>query len=151
MKDIPFLPQERPESCVPACVRMILAAYGLTYTEADLYTCCETDVDGTLPSAVVRCVQQLGLSARAERLPDMETLIGQMAANTTPIVFLNLAPLLGIAVIHAVVVTTIDVHQEQITVLDPSYVPDGRRVWGLGLFQMGWKLARNQTILISRP
>lgn len=128
---------------------MVLASYGQRYAEAEIYHCCETDGDGTLPSAAVRCAQRLGLSAVAERLPDLETLI-QRATDATPIVFLNLAPLLGIVIIHAVVVVTIDRQQEQITVLDPAHPPDGRRTWGLGLFQIGWQLARNQTILISQ-
>lgn len=148
MTTIPFFPQERPESCVPACLRVVLASYGLTFTEAELYTCCESDMDGTLPSAVVRCVVRLGLMARAERLPEVANLAEQ-AMQTTPIVFLNLVPLLGLAVIHAVVVEEIDVEQGQITIIDPAYLPDGRRTWPLGLFQLGWKLAHNQTILIA--
>jgi len=145
---IPFFPQEHLEACVPACVRMVLAGYGLIYSEADLYNCCETDVDGTLPSAAVRCLQRLGLSARAERLSDMEAL-ARYATDAIPIVFINLAPLLGIGVIHAVIVEEMDVQQGRIKVIDPSFLPDGRRMWTFGLFQMGWKLALNQTILIS--
>lgn len=149
MTTIPFFLQERPESCVPACLRMVLASYGLPFTEAELYHCCESDADGTLPSAVVRCVLRLGLMARTERLPDVATLTEQ-ATQATPIVYLNLAPILGLAIIHAVIVEEIDVEQEQIIVIDPAYSPDGRRIWPLGLFQLGWKLARNQTILIAR-
>lgn len=122
---------------------MVLASYGLTFTEAELYRCCESDTDGTLPSAVVRCVLRLGLMARSERLLDVATLAEQ-AAQATPIAFLNLAPMLGLAVIHAVIVEEIDLQQGQITNIDPAYSPDGRRTWSLGLFQIGWKLARNQ-------
>jgi hypothetical protein len=87
--------------------------------------------------------------ARTERLPDVATLTEQ-ATQATPIVYLNLAPILGLAIIHAVVVEEINIEQGQITIIDPAYSPDGRRTWTLGLFQLGWKLARNQTILIAR-
>ena len=128
---------------------MVLASYGIIFTEDELYRCCESDADGTLPSAVVRCVVRLGLMARSERLLDVATLAEQ-ATQATPIVFLNLAPILGLAIIHAVIVEEIDLQQEQITIIDPAYLPDGRRAWPRGLFQLGWKLARNQTILISQ-
>lgn len=128
---------------------MVLARYGLIFTEAELYRCCESDADGTLPSAVVRCVLSLGLRAHTERLPDVTSLAEQVT-QATPIVYLNLAPILGLAVIHAVIVEEIDVQQGQITIIDPAYSPDGRRMWPLGLFQIGWKLARNQTILITQ-
>ena len=128
---------------------MIVASHGLVYSEAELYTCCETDSEGTLPSAAVRCVQRLGLVARSERLLDLASLI-QARADSALIVFLNLAPILGIASIHAVIIEEINFQQEQITIIDPTYLPDGRRTWALGLFQIGWQLARNQTILVKR-
>lgn len=129
---------------------MVLASYGLVYSEATVYTCCETDTDGTLPSAAVRCVQRLGVAARTERLPDLANLL-LLTAHTTPIVFLNLAPIMGFAVIHAVIVEKIELLQEQITIIDPAYPPAGRRTWALGQFQIGWRLARQQTIVIEPP
>ena len=152
MITIPYFSQERPESCVPACLRMALAAFGLERSENDLYICCETYIDGTLPSAVVRCAQRLGFSASAQRLSSIEQFQAILAAQSTiAIAFVNLAPLLGITVIHAIVVESIPpLEEEQLSVLDPAYPPRGHRQWSIDLFKIGWQLARNQVILISR-
>jgi hypothetical protein len=72
MTSLSFFPQERPESCVPACLRMVLTHYGLKHTEVG-----------------------------------------------------------------------------QIQVIDPTYPPSGYRTLLLGLFETGWGIARNQTILVK--
>ncbi|HXV99861.1 MAG TPA: cysteine peptidase family C39 domain-containing protein [Anaerolineae bacterium] len=149
MNPFPFFSQERPESCVPACLRMVLAYYGLQHTEAEIYTCCETDVDGTLPSAAVRCAQHLGFNASAPRLPGLDALKEHLRAGQIfPIVYLNLSPVLGVNVIHAMIVENIDVQADQVQVIDPAYPPSGQRTIPLGLFEVGWRLVQNQTILV---
>jgi ABC-type bacteriocin/lantibiotic exporter with double-glycine peptidase domain len=148
---IPFFPQERAESCVPACLRMVLAYYDIQRSEDEIYSCCQTDPDGTLPTAAARCAQSLGLEASALRLPSLEALQERMTTlDVVPIVFVNLAPLLGLNVIHAVIIENTDVATRSVRVLDPSYPPAGRREWTLDLFEVGWRLARYQTILIMR-
>lgn len=106
---IPYFTQERPESCVPACLRMVLASMGADTTEEALYLSCETDIDGTLPSKAVQCAQSLGFNASSPRLSGLDELYEQIAlSHSYPIVFVNLSPILGINVIHAVIVETID-------------------------------------------
>lgn len=149
---VPFFPQERPESCVPACLRMVLACYGLERTEAEIYTCCETDADGTLPSAAVRCARSLGFDASALRLSGLDALKEQLERlHVFPIVHVNLSPILGINVIHALIVEAIDVQAGRVRVIDPAYPPTGRRMLSLPLFEAGWRLARCQTILVVPP
>lgn len=150
MKVIPFFPQERPESCVPACLRMVLAYHGKVLSEIDLYNCCETDVDGTFPSAAARCAQSLGFIASASRLDGISALQGLMNNSFDPvIVFVNLSPLLGINVIHAVIVERIE--EFTVVIFDPACPPHGRRRWNLPLFEVGWTLARCQIIQIAAP
>lgn len=149
MKTLPFFPQERAESCVPACLRMVLARYDIERSEDEIYFCCQTDLDGTLPTAAALCAQSLGIGASALRLPSLEALQEQMAIpDAVPIVFVNLAPLLGLNVIHAVIIEAIDTAARNVSVLDPAYPPAGRCEWMLDLFEVGWRLARYQTILI---
>jgi ABC-type bacteriocin/lantibiotic exporter with double-glycine peptidase domain len=89
VSSLPFFPQERPESCVPACLRMILAYYGLERTEAEIYACCEADTDGTLPSVAAHCAQSLGFIASAPRLLDLDALREQLeTAQIFPIVYI---------------------------------------------------------------
>ena len=152
MTRIPYFAQERPESCVPACLRMVLAAYGIQQSETDLYLCCETDADGTLPRVAARCAQRLGLVASSERLSTIQQLQEVLVLRAAiAIAFVNLTALLGVPVIHAVVIESVDPLSEQtITILDPAYPPTGRRLWSMAQFEMGWGLARHQVILIGR-
>lgn len=146
---LPLRLQERPESCVPACLRMILAAHGVERTEAELYTCCQTDVDGTLASAAADCARNLGFNTSAQRLAGLDTLQEQLTiASLWPIVYVHLGPLIGVSVIHAVIVEAIDIQAQIIRVVDPAFAPTGRREWSIELFEVGWRLARFQTILI---
>jgi ABC-type bacteriocin/lantibiotic exporter with double-glycine peptidase domain len=55
---------------------MVFAAYGVDHTEEEIYACCGTDPDGTLPSAAARCAQQLGFGASAVRLAGLDELRG---------------------------------------------------------------------------
>lgn len=144
-----FYPQERPESCVPACLRMVLESAGYSAPEAAFYQGCETDIDGTLPSKAAQYAVSLGFDALSTRLPTIHELIGYMESNAPyPIVFVNLSSILGINVIHAVVVESIDYVAETITVVDPAFPPTGRRKWALDLFAIAWEMARYQTILV---
>jgi len=145
-----FYAQERPESCVPACLRMVLVAYGVDRSETELYICCQTDIDGTLPSAAAHCAQALGIEAIATRSIDLDGLLVHLKITSASLIaFINLSPLLGVNVIHAVIVETIDIEAGQVQVIDPTYPPTGRRRWTLGMFTIGWQLARRQVILMA--
>lgn len=149
MTTVSFFPQQRPESCVPACLRMVFAVYGVERTEEEIYACCETDSDGTLPSAAARCAQELGFGASAVRLAGLDDLRGCIdTARDAVIAFVNLGPLLGVNVIHAVIIELMDTAHGNMRVIDPAYPPAGYRNWSLGLFEVGWRLARRQCILI---
>ena len=149
MSRISFLPQERPESCVPACLRMVLASFNVTISESELYSCSQTDIDGTLPSLAVQCVENLGFTASSIRLPDLATLLYHINDGYVhPIVFVNLGPLLGLNLLHAVVVEKIDTESGVVHVIDPAHPPTGERAWPQALFETGWRMARGQTILI---
>lgn len=151
MNPLSFFPQERPESCVPACLRMVLASFGLFRTESELYECCQTDIDGTLPSIAAQCAGSFGFTASAARVAGIPLLLRQMdEGHSHPIVFIHLAPLLGINALHAVVIEAIDTPGGTIQVMDPAFPPTGQRIWPSALFEQGWRMARGQTILV-RP
>jgi hypothetical protein len=98
---------------------MVLASYGIEHTEAELYSCCVTDIDGTLPSAAARCAQSLGFDASATRLSGLDELQAQLIkVSLHPIVFVNLSPLLGLNVIHDVIVEAIDFASANVHVID---------------------------------
>jgi hypothetical protein len=81
---------------------------------------------------------------------DLDVLRDQLTTKQTfPIVFLNLSPILGINVIHAVIVEVIDMSANQVQVIDPAYPPTGHRTLPLNLFEVGWRLVRGQAILVA--
>jgi ABC-type bacteriocin/lantibiotic exporter with double-glycine peptidase domain len=129
---------------------MVMAYYGLERPESEICLCCETDVDGTLPSLAVHCAQSLGFVASAPRLSGLNALREQLEGEQVfPIVFVNLSPILGVKVIHAVIVEAMNTQVGQVWVIDPAYPPTGRREISLSLFEAGWRLARYQTILVA--
>lgn len=151
MTRFPYFRQELPESCVPACLRSILAGYGVVISERELRECCETDEFGTLPSSAVRCAQSLDFDASSPRLTDLYELIAIVeSAQTAVIVFVNLSVICGLNVIHSVVVEMIDPTNETIEVLNPAHEPLGYHQWPLSLFEVAWRMARNQAVLIAR-
>ena len=129
---------------------MVLAAYGVERTETEIYTCCQTDVDGTLASAAANCARTLDFEASAQRLAGLDALQEQLtSASLLPIVYVHLGPLIGMNVIHAVIVETVDIQAGIIQVVDPAHAPTSRRTWSLALFEAGWRLARYQAILVQ--
>ena len=152
MKPIPFYAQEHDESCVPTCLRMILAHNDIERTEADLYECCGTDEDGTLPSVVVQCAEQFGFEAASLRLATINELVAYVSKPSTYVIaYVDLSYLLNLIGIHAVIIQEIQQQGKTITVIDPLYPPKGRREWSLPLFNIGWQIARRQVICISVP
>ena len=120
--------------------------------QREIYALCDTDIDGTLPSAAANCARTLGFNATSERLSSgISVLDSYLTEGVLPIVFVNLAPLLGIQAIHAIIVLRIDEHGGEIAVMDPAHPPSGERTWPLSLFQTAWSLARYQSILIAPP
>lgn len=146
---IPFFPQERPESCVPACLRMILADFGIQRSESDIYECCQTDLDGTLARTAAECAESFDLQASILRLTSLEQ-VKQLASqpDSRVIAFINVAPLLGVNVLHAVIVTNLDDQSSQVQILDPAHMPNGQRNWAIEQFQLAWQLAGFLVIVI---
>ena len=99
-----FYAQETRVSCVPACVRMVMAYWGIEIDEATLRACCETDRSGTAAKAAVACVGRLGLRTFEVRAATLDDLRGWLGNGIFPIVYLNLFPLDTLWVQHAVVV-----------------------------------------------
>ena len=57
--------QELPYSCLPACVRMVLAFYGLQRSESELRALLKTRPGGTSPAHVMLRLPDLGVFLNA--------------------------------------------------------------------------------------
>ena len=105
----PFYEQETVESCLPACLRMVLAERGRMMTEARLRKLCHCKPGfGALSSDAVTAAIQLGFTGSEEseslRLPDLRDALRE---GIYPIVGVNLSRLRGIWAPHAQVVVAV--------------------------------------------
>jgi ATP-binding cassette subfamily C protein len=84
--DLPFYQQEKPYSCAPACLRMVLAAYGIERSEEELRAQCRTELSGTTALNVLDAARHYGLDCRKYTLR-WEQLAGIEADRLYPIVY----------------------------------------------------------------
>ena len=141
----PLYRQETPYSCVPACLRMVLASLGHEVAEVTLRTLCDCTVFGTEALKAVDAMRQLGFTRTTKQTCTMEELSQQLQGGHWPIVVVNMLPITGQRNAHAVVV--VEVGSAQLTVNDPL---DGERVLPQTTFLMAWAMMHNLTLLIQR-
>ena len=100
---LPFRRQEHPYSCTVACLRMLLAHYGVEMDEADLRYRCKTREFGTYARDIVACARELGFTAMIEHLSlvQLRHLIDQ---GVFPIAYINMFPTSLVPYVHTVIV-----------------------------------------------
>lgn len=141
----PFYLQETPDSCVPACLRMVLASFGVEIAEAELRALCDCTFEGTSALKAVDATRQLGFAQTCKQtltLPELEAMVEK---GNTPIVFVEMEPINGIFQVHALVV--ISVTPFSIQVLDPA---SGERIIPRQVFQVAWEARHHLTILVEK-
>lgn len=141
----PFHRQETPYSCVPACVRMVLASFGRELSEAALRALCDCTPFGTEALKAVDAVRQLGFPATGKHTLSLDELEAQVRQGLYPIVFVNTLPIDGITDGHALVVVGIE--QTDVAVYDPLH---GERHLPRATFASAWAILHNLTILIQQ-
>ncbi len=116
---VPHFQQETAYTCLPACVRMVLAYLGDEQPERKLAIAFQTTPGwGTLPEHVEAALTTWGYQVRWFENATLERL-EQLQANTFPMIaFLRAVDLPhGTGGLHAVVIVDIDEHC--VTCLDP--------------------------------
>jgi ABC-type bacteriocin/lantibiotic exporter with double-glycine peptidase domain len=141
----PFHSQELKYSCVPACLRMVLASFGLSMTEAELREMCDCTVFGTEALSAVDAARQLGFAGSVKHNLQFSELQTLVEAGHFPIVYINLEPIDGFDDEHALVITQIS--GGIVSVHDPLR---GEREIPVDAFLSAWRMHRNLTILIIR-
>ena len=136
----PHFFQTYPFSCVPACLRMVLASLDFEISEPELRNLCKCDKDGTLPSNVVKAAIECGFDAYKANLifEELEDLVLQ---DKTPIVFIRVSENSNYS--HAVVVYKIS--SEKIFTLDPE---SGEREFEISSLVAQW--SRGLSIVIEK-
>ncbi len=140
---LPFYRQETPDSCVPACLRMVLAGLGVDQTEAVLRQMCDCTMLGTDALNVVDAARQLGFPLAHKENLAIEQLTSVLWSGCFPIVYVNLSLIDGEAGIHAMVAIAAD--DRYIQVYDPL---EGERQLEKQLFDAAWGMTNRLTILI---
>lgn len=117
---VPFLSQNQPHTCLPACVRMVLAFHGFAHSETELAHAFRTIPPlGTQPDNVVSGLERIGYHALWFENGTIERLLELLAVNWPIIVFLRAQDLPhGRAGLHAVVI--IGIENNQVITHDPS-------------------------------
>ena len=64
--NVPHFEQELSYSCLPACIRMVAAFYGIELSEAALRTLLKTRSAGTSPVQVMLRLPEIGMSAQVQ-------------------------------------------------------------------------------------
>lgn len=116
---LPHYQQSTPYTCLPACVRMVLAFRGHQYTEAELAQLFNTiPLLGTLPDNVVSGLEAEGYHALWFENATLDRLDALLDHGWPIIVLLRAEDLPhGVAGLHAVVVIALT--DEKIVFLDP--------------------------------
>jgi ABC-type bacteriocin/lantibiotic exporter with double-glycine peptidase domain len=136
----PFYPQERDYSCVPACLRMVLAYNGIYETEDDLIYACRSWPDGTEPSVLVEAAVGFGFSRTSEERLNISELSALIEEGLYPIVYV------ATPTIHSVVVIAIT---DMVEVLDPASEPGYCKI-PLETFQDQWAAYRGLAVILRR-
>jgi ABC-type bacteriocin/lantibiotic exporter with double-glycine peptidase domain len=118
--NVPFIPQDQSHTCLPACVRMVLAFHGFDHSEAELAQAFKTvPFLGTQPDNVVSGLEHLGYHALWFENGTIERLLELLSANWPVILFLQAQDLPhGRAGIHTLVI--IGIENNQVIAHDPS-------------------------------
>ncbi|NOT60313.1 MAG: hypothetical protein HOP19_08820 [Acidobacteria bacterium] len=140
----PFHKQETEDSCVPACLKMVIAGFGQDVTEAKLRRLCDCTFEGTSAFKALNAARQLGFANSSKHNLTFEELTAVVADGWFPIVFVDLTPLDGGYEAHAFVVTAIN--RFSVEVLDPAR---GERVIARNVFALIWELRRRLTLLVE--
>ncbi len=142
----PFYAQETPDSCLPACLRMVLATRGLRLPERRLRRLCKCQpMIGTMSTDVVRAARQLGfIDSVEDRSLSLVDLRDAVRESLYPIVGVNLRRLRGIWSPHAQVV--VEITSTQVRIHDPLL---GRLRLAPLTFEGAWADADYLTILVK--
>ena len=142
----PLYKQETEYSCAPACLRMVLAYFGILETEEKLIELSDCMPDGTRPLGLIDAARHYGFNETRSynqlSLDDLESIIEQ---KLFPIVYVGVRlSQLSRPEKHAMVVVAID--ENGVEVLDPLR---GEMVLSLKEFEREWIYTRRLTILVK--
>jgi ABC-type bacteriocin/lantibiotic exporter with double-glycine peptidase domain len=124
---------------------MVFLAMGSDVSEAVLRSQCDCTLFGTDALKAVDAARALGFVKTRKITVNIDELIDTQQSTTYPIIFLNLLPIDGIKVAHAMVL--VSATKTEIRLLDPA---KGERILARSTFDIAWAMMRNLVILVQR-
>lgn len=112
----PFFAQERFDTCMLACLRMILANMGILVSEEHLAGQMSAHDEGFDPDQVAELARRFGLESEAKQL-SLETVVDLVEKERFPIVLVDRTFIDGEFAIHAVIPIRFTRHY--VIILDP--------------------------------
>jgi predicted double-glycine peptidase len=142
----PFYKQETDYSCVPACLRIVLASLGVFKTEHELRELCDcTVLEGTSALKALDAARASGLRGTRKGNLTFDNLISELERGLFPIAYVEtLLPPHAFAQSHALVV--IAVEGDEVRALDPAR---GEIAFSKDEFLVEWNSTRRLAILIE--
>lgn len=144
---LPLFPQELSTSCVAACVRMALAALGLTLPEAEIRSRCGHTSLGMRLNQVAAGLSDLPLAVEYHTDWSLDDLDDAVCQSVFPIVGVDLRYVEGLFAFHAVVVANLT--SRQLTVHDPQHAHRPRRI-SRQAFEEAWESAGRECLMLRR-
>ncbi|MFZ4660356.1 MAG: C39 family peptidase [Caldilineaceae bacterium] len=147
--NVPHFKQEASYTCLPACIRMVLAFLGKSYTEHELAKAFQTiPWVGTLPENVTPVLEEWGYIVRWFENGTVDHITRIVAQRLPVIAFVRAADLPhGVGGFHAVVIVKID--SRSVILLDPTLDTE----WRLSTkeFSRIWTKFGNEGMVILSP
>jgi ATP-binding cassette subfamily B protein len=141
----PFYKQETDYSCVPACLRIVLASLGVFKTEQELRELCDCVLEGTSALKAVDAARASGFKSTRKRNLIFDDLISELERGLFPIAYVKtLLPPHAFAESHALVVIAIE--RDEVRALDPAR---GEIAFTKDEFLVEWNSTRRLAILIE--
>lgn len=142
----PLYKQETDYSCVPACLRMVLALLGVLKKEQELRELCDcTMLEGTDALKAVDAARASGFNDTRKRNLSFDELKLELDRGLFPIAYVEaLMPSPAVAQSHALVVIAIE--EDEVKALDPAR---GEITLSKEEFLGEWTPTRRLTILIE--
>jgi ABC-type bacteriocin/lantibiotic exporter with double-glycine peptidase domain len=145
---VPHFKQEFDYSCVAACVRMVLAFHGRSFSEADLRQLLDTRPSGTVVRNVLR-LASLGFDVQLDS-SNLALLAAALMAGTPPIVFFETGPLDYWLRDCAHVAVVVGLEVDAVSLNDPYFDPAPQRT-SLTSFLQAWAATEHlATVLVPR-
>lgn len=145
--NLKWFAQENENTCVAACVRMVLEGLGHPFTEKEILKVLGRPRLGITLKQAQLLLSNAGITAEIDADLNLEDIRDYTRKNIFPIVGVERHVLGYLPASHAVV--TSKVTSQSVEIFDP-YESEYPKVFSLGTFESAWQLSGKEALIISK-